>query len=207
MKKTLRFKEIDYVIRYPEEFSEKEKYPLIFHIHGAAARGRNIALIEELSFFNETDEYNMNAVSIAPQCHGESWFDIFEQLLEFVEFFINREFIDKERVYVIGGSMGGYTTWQLAMSTPEWFAAIIPIAGGGMYWNAGKLLHMNVWAFHGSDDTIVYPEESRKMVEAINKKGGNAKLTIYEGVAHNAWTPTFKNKETWEWLFAQKKSL
>ncbi len=204
MKKILRFKEIDYVIRYPEGFSEEEKYPLLFYIHGAGGRGRNIDLIYNHCFFNETDKYNLNVVSIAPQCYEDSWFSIFEQLQEFVKFAINQEFIDKERVYVMGASMGGYTTWQLAMSRPEWFAAIVPICGGGMYWNAARMLHMGVWAFHGSDDKAVYPEESRKMVNSLNNKGGNAKLTIYEGVGHNAWTPTFINEEMWTWLLAQK---
>ena len=177
---------------------------MLFYIHGAGGRGRNIDLIYNHSFFNETDKYNLNVVSIAPQCYEDSWFSIFEQLQEFVKFAINQEFIDKERVYIMGASMGGYITWQLAMSRPEWFAAIVPICGGGMYWNAGRLINKGVWAFHGSDDKTVYPEESRKMVNSLNNKGGNAKLTIYEGEAHNAWTPTFNNEEMWKWLLAQK---
>ena len=63
---------------------------------------------------------------------------------------------------------------------------------------------MGVWAFHGSEDPSVFPEESRKMVHALNSKGGTARLTIYEGVGHNAWVPTFRNEEMWSWLFAQK---
>ena len=59
---------------------------------------------------------------------------------------------------------GGYTVWQMAMSHPKWFAAIIPICGGGMYWNASRLKNMKVWAFHGSNDPVVYCEESKKMV-------------------------------------------
>ena len=205
MKKILRFKEIDYVIRYPEGFSEEEKYPLLFYIHGAGGRGRDIDKIYNHPFFGETEKFNFNVVSIAPQCYRDSWFCMFEQLQEFVAFMIEQDYIDKERVYVMGASMGGYATWQLAMSRPEWFAAIVPICGGGVYWNAGRrLTQMGVWAFHGSDDTAVYPEESRKMVDSINGRGGNAKLTIYEGVAHNSWTPTFNNEEMWIWLFAQK---
>ena len=204
MKKILRFKEIDYVIRYPENFSEKEKYPLLFYIHGAGGRGRDINLIYNHNFFEETEKYNLNMVSVAPQCYEDSWFSIFEQLQEFIVYVINQEFIDKERVYLMGSSMGGYTTWQLAMSRPELFAAIVPICGGGMYWNADRMLNMGVWAFHGSADTTVYPEESRKMVNSLNNKGGNAKLTIYEGEGHNAWTPTFNNQEMWNWLFEQK---
>ena len=140
--KILRFKEIDYVMLYPEHFTENEKYPLLFYIHGAGGRGRNIDLIYNHSFFYEADKYNLNVVSVAPQCYEDSWFSTFEQLQEFVVFAINQEFIDKERAYVMGASMGGYTIWQLAMSRPELFAAIVPICGGGMYWNAARLQHM-----------------------------------------------------------------
>lgn len=204
MKKIFRFKKLDYVIRYPKGFSEKGTYPLLLFIHGSGCRGRDINLIYNHDFFLETDKYNLNVVSIAPQCYEDSWFSIFEQLQEFVIFAMSQDFIDKERVYVMGISMGGYTTWQLAMSRPELFAAIVPICGGGMYWNAARLLHMGVWAFHGSDDTIVYPEESYKMIQSLNNKGGSAKLTIYQGEAHNAWTSTFNNDEMWKWLLEQK---
>lgn len=204
MKKILRFKEIDYVIRYPEGFSENKKYPVVLYLHGAGARGRNIDVVYSHVFFGRTNKFNFNAITIAPQCYEHSWFSIFEQLQEFVEFVLCQRFIDKERVYVIGASMGGYATWQLAMAKPELFAAIVPICGGGIYAFADRFLHMGVWAFHGSEDSIVRPEESKNMVNAINSKGGNAQITIYEGVAHNVWNDAFENVDMWKWLFAQK---
>lgn len=72
-----------------------------------------------------------------------------------------------------------------------------------MYWNAERLKYMGVWAFHGADDKTVLCEESQKMVNAVNKKGGCARLTVYEGVPHNSWTPTFRSPQVWEWLFSQ----
>ena len=116
----------------------------------------------------------------------------------------NLPFVDKSRVYLIGNSMGGYATWQLAMAKPKLFAAIVPICGGGMYWNSGELVNMGVWAFHGREDKIVLCEESQKMVTEINKRGGKAKLTIYEGVEHNSWSQTFLDKAMWDWMFLQK---
>ncbi len=202
-----RYKEIDYVIRYPENMAEGEKYPLVIYVHGAGGRGRNIDLIREHGFFVHSEPHLKNAISVAPQCYADSWFDIFEQLRDFIEFAISNSAVDKARVYLMGASMGGYCTWQMAMSRPEFFAAIVPICGGGMYWNSGRLVHMGVWAFHGDIDRTVYPEESRKFINNIKAWGGNdVKLTIYENTGHDAWTPTFKCAEMWEWLFAHKNA-
>ncbi len=198
------YKKLGYVTRYPESFDENEKYPLVFYIHGAGGRGTDITKISTHSCFSDTEPYLKGAVTVAPQCYADTWFDIFEQLIDFVESEINKHYIDKERVYLIGASMGGYTAWQLAMSRPELFAAIIPICGGGMYWNAGRLKNTAVWAFHGEIDGTVKCEESRKMVDKINEVGGNAKLTVYPDTNHNSWTPTLTDPKVLEWLLSQK---
>ena len=200
----LRHGQLDYAVRMPNHFREDGQYPLVFYLHGAGGRGRDVSVILNNSFFEVAERCFAEAVTVIPQCYADSWFDIFEQLQDFIKSQIDLPYVDPARVYVAGGSMGGYTTWQIAMTHPEWFAAIIPICGGGMYWNASRLKHMGVWAFHGEIDTTVRCEESVKMVEAINKKGGNAKLTIYEGVAHNSWTPTFENPEVWAWMLEQR---
>ena len=197
----LRYKELDYVLRMPKNYEQSEKYPLVIYTHGAGGRGREIQKIVEHPFFIETEPFLTNAVSVAPQCYANAWFDIFEQLQDFIKFMIAQPYVDASRVYLTGASMGGYTTWQMAMTHPEWFAAIVPICGGGMYWNSARLKNMGVWAFHGADDKTVLPEESEKMINRLNAKGGNGKLTVYEGVGHNAWTPAFRTKELWDWLF------
>ena len=113
---------------------------------------------------------------------------------------------DPDRLYLMGISMGGYAAWQLAISQPELFAAMIPICGGGMYWSASRLKEIPIWAFHGGKDTTVLPEESVHMVEKVNKRGGSAKLTIYPENEHNAWTDTFENPEVFAWLLSHRKA-
>ena len=54
-------------------------------------------------------------------------------------------------------------------------------------------------------DEVVFPEESVKMVRAINKNGGNAKITMFEKADHNAWDPAFSLDEMWEWMLSQKR--
>ena len=141
----------------------------------------------------------------APLCSEDCWFDMLETLKEWASVMAAHPFVDAERVYLMGNSMGGYASWQLGMSLPSLFAAIVPICGGGMYWNAGRLSSVPVWAFHGEKDTTVFVEESKKMVAAVNARGGNAKLTLYPENGHDAWTDTYRNPEVFSWLLAQKK--
>lgn len=203
----LRYNEIDYVIRRPENEIKGEKYPLVIYLHGAGGRGRDISCIQNHSFFTNSAPYLKYAISVAPQCYADSWFDIFEQLQDFIVYMISQPEIDAKRVYLMGASMGGYGTWQMAMTRPELFAAIVPICGGGMYWNAGRLVNMGVWAFHGDSDPTVFPEESVKFINNIKAWGGkNAKLTILENTGHNAWDHVFSNDKVWEWLFSQRNS-
>ncbi len=201
-KEILKHHELDYVIRHPENFDPAKKYPLVIYLHGAGGRGREIQKIYDHHFFRETEEILTDVVSVAPQCYSDTWFNIFEQLQQFIEDMIHMDYIDTTRVYMLGASMGGYGTWQMAMARPEWFAAIVPICGGGMYWNTKRLKNMGVWAFHGAQDDAVLCVESIKMVNGVNKNGGKAKLTVYEDMGHKVWNPTFRNREMWAWMFS-----
>lgn len=205
-KEVLKHKNMQYVFSVPEDFNENKKYPTVFLLHGAGSRGNDIKPVMNSLFLKQAEEFKLDIVTFAPQCYKDSWFDIFEQLEEFIEFALQNKFVNKEKVYVVGTSMGGYATWQIAMTMPDKFAAIIPVCGGGMYWNAARLKNVKVWAFHGREDDTVNVCESINMVDSVNKNGGDAKLTIYEGVGHASWVNAFKEPELFEWLLSQKKS-
>ena len=200
-----KFENIKYVIRYPEDYCEGREFPVLFYLPGAGSRGNDINIVKNSLFFKLIDKHeNFPFITIALQCSENTWFDMFEQLKKFICKMAAESFTDIRRIYLMGTSMGGYGAWQLAMSMPELFAAIVPICGGGMYWNANRLVNVPVWAFHGGKDTIVFKEESIKMVEAVNKCGGKAKLTIYPENGHNAWSDTFANPEVFNWLLSNK---
>lgn len=197
-----KFEGMQAVIVYPKGYEPNKRYPMILGLHGAGTRGNDPSMIVTGSAYLEKlkqmDEFPF--ISILPQCHADTWFDLWETLMRFFVHCCERADVDAERVYLIGASMGGYATWQLAMSLPERVAAIVPICGGGMYWNAGRLKEVPVWAFHGALDTTVLVEESEKMVNAVNRKGGKAKLTIYPENGHNAWDDTYGNPKVYEWM-------
>lgn len=196
-----QFGELKYVIRYPDGFSDNKKYPILLYLHGAGTRGDDISKLVSNVFFVLTEKHEQFPfVCVAPLCSKNTWFDIWENLEKFVTEISKLPFADESRIYLMGASMGGYATWQLAMSMPEYFAAIVPICGGGMYWNAGRLIDVPVWAFHGAKDTTVLLEESVKMVEAVKRYGGEAKLTVYPENSHDAWSDTCSNPDVFSWL-------
>jgi predicted peptidase len=201
------FEGMQYAVRFPEHYNEGEQYPILFFLHGACTRGNDINNILTHSFLRRPEKWpDFKFIIVAPLCHKNTWFDHFETLERFALFIANQAYTDKNRIYLTGNSMGGYGTWQLAMSLPEVFAAIAPLCGGGMYWNAGRLANVPVWAFHGARDKSVFMEESEKMVNAVNKRGGNARLTIYPENGHNCWTDTYGNPALYEWFLTHTNS-
>ncbi len=202
-----KFEKLTYILKYPKNYEEGKKYPVIMFLHGAGGRGDDIELVRTNPFFNITNKYeDFPFIVAAPQCCTNTWFDAFETLKRLTLSIYDSDFTDKEHFYAMGASMGGYASWQLAMSMPDLFAAIAPICGGGMYWNAARLVNVPVWAFHGALDGCVFPEESGKMVDGVNNAGGCAKLTIYPNNNHDAWSDTYANKEVFEWLLSNKNS-
>ena len=197
------FNGMQYLIRYPDGYVQGEKYPVILFLHGAGTRGNDLNLLQNNLFFSLTAQHtDFPFITVAPLCHGETWFDHFETLHRFIQFLYTQPFADIQRFYMMGASMGGYATWQLAISHPEFFAAIAPVCGGGMYWDAARLINVPIWAFHGAKDPTVFLEESEKMVNAVNARGGNAKLTVYPENLHDAWTDTYSNPEVFTWLLS-----
>lgn len=192
-----------YVVRYPDGYDAKSKHPVIICLHGSGTRGTDIERVMGYSLLKETEHIDgFPFIVVAPQCSENTWFDMWPTLKALVREIAALPRIDATRIYLTGNSMGGYGAWQLAMSMPEYFAAVAPICGGGMYWNAGRLVNVPVWAFHGKLDTTVYPEESEKMVAAVNRAGGSAKLTVYPEAGHNAWTPAYSDAELYKWFLS-----
>ena len=193
--------QLRYVIRYPQNFASDQKYPVLFFFTGAGSRGNNMELVTTNPFFEfAASREEFPFVIVAPLCARNSWYDLWEHVQELVRHVAAQPFADRTRFYIMGASMGGYATWQLAMSMPEYFAAIVPICGGGMYWNAFRLKNIPAWAFHGAKDPTVLVDESVKMVDAVNRKGGSAKLTVYPENGHDAWSDTYTNPEVYTWL-------
>jgi predicted peptidase len=204
--KTVRLK---YLLFLPEEYSPdiKEKFPLILFLHGAGERGDDLELVKihGIPKILEKDE-NFPLIAVSPQCPKNSWWtaeiDALNALLNEI---VEEYSVDEDRIYLTGLSMGGFGTWHLATAYPERFAAIAPVCGGGDPEKACLLKSIPAWVFHGGKDNVVPPEESKKMVKALEDCGGNVKLTIYPDAGHDSWTETYDNPELYKWFLKHRR--
>ncbi|MBQ2614234.1 MAG: prolyl oligopeptidase family serine peptidase [Clostridia bacterium] len=186
---------------------QMENPPLVIQLHGAGERGtgkEDLKLVDVHGFSKYLKDAEHDCIVIMPQCPLESfWAARVESIVRFVEQLIEAYGADKDRVYLTGLSMGGYGTWFTSMARPDLFAAIAPICGGGMAWNA-EVLKMPIWAFHGAEDDIVSPVQSDEMVAALKKAGADVTYTRVDGVGHNVWDYAY-NQELMNWLLSKKR--
>ena len=197
------FEGIHYLVVYPVNYEEGKTYPVVFHLHGAGSRGTGFKEFKDsliLEILRREDSPLKDAVVVIPQCHEDTWFSIFNPLLDLVKHIYNQPFTDKKRFSGSGISMGSYAMYQVLMCLPELFNKALICCGGGMYWNSGRLKNIKFRIFHGEKDTAIYPEEARRMYARLLETNADVSLTIYPDCAHDVWTPTYSNYANLEWL-------
>jgi len=198
-----------YLLYLPEKYDKSDKkWPLLVFLHGAGEAGgpeKDLNVVKTHGppkILEHKKDFPFIVVS--PQAPTRPWnVDAVNALIDDV---MATYRVDSDRVYLTGLSMGGYGTWALAAAHPERFAAAVPICGGGEPAWAPRLKKLPLWVFHGAKDRIVLPGESKRMVEAVKKAGGNVKLTIYPDVGHDSWTDTYNDPELYKWLLEQKRA-
>ena len=227
----------DYCVYEPsaEAFaSAGGKVPLVLFLHGAGERGGdNVSQLKNAIkkvVYDGSDSLFMDAVVLAPQCpSGAQWVDTpwadgnytleevaesqeMQKVVSLVEYYAGLRYIDADRIYVIGLSMGGFGTWDLLARHGDLFAAGVPICGGGPTDAVESLKEMPIYTFHGTADGTVPYGGTQAMVRAIEAAGGDRiRFVTFTGDGHGIWDKAIcyagdgENEKMEEWLFAQEK--
>ena len=217
---------LNYCVRKTGDWSGNNAPAVLLFLHGAGERGNDNQLqlkncAADIVNFCETEK--IKAVLLFPQCpQNVMWIEQSWSLpehemtpeptpqlrhaLELLDSVIEQEKCDPRRVYICGISMGGFGTWEALSRRPEFFAAAIPVCGGGDVAQAPKLKDIPIRVFHGSADSVVKVKRSRDMVAAIRSAGGTKiSYTEFPGVDHNSWTATYADHDNLRWLFSRSR--
>ncbi len=213
-----------YRLFLPEDRSEPR--PLVVFLHGAGERGsdnqKQLLYLPRLlaSVARQREE---PCFILAPQCPaGERWAEVpwgdarstpmprepseaMKDAIAALEQSLRDENVDKERVYLIGLSMGGFGAIELAQRMPERFAAMAAICGGGDERAASRLVHLPCYFVHGEKDPVVPVQRSRSMVRALRKLGASPRYLEIPGAGHGVWMRAFRSSDLLRWLFRKRR--
>ena len=221
---------LPYRLLRPETVKAGEKYPLVLFLHGAGERGndneRQLTHGGQM-FLNPVNREKHPAFVLVPQCPvsgywaymerpasfmpGEMPLDapltpVFRTVKNLLDTYLAMPQVDKNRVYIIGLSMGGMGTFDMAIRYPEIFAAAVPICGtvNPARLKAAKQVKFRI--FHGDADNVVTPEGSRAAYRALKAAGADVEYIEFPGCNHGSWNPAFNYPGFMEWIFSQKKT-
>jgi predicted peptidase len=215
-------RKIQYRFFEPDAPAPAQGYPIYVWLHGLTGRGYDNQ--SQISFGGNHDvpqwlispevQQTHPGYIFAPQCPGGLFWVHFGlprsaaplriAMLALAQFIADHP-IDPSRVYVLGQSMGGFATWSLLAEYPEWFAAAVPMAGGGRPGKAKTIAQTPVWAFHGDRDNIVRVWRTRQMFRAVQKQGGPIRYTEIPDGTHYIWNKVIAEPGLLEWLNKKQK--
>ncbi|MBE6713910.1 MAG: hypothetical protein E7575_01310 [Ruminococcaceae bacterium] len=213
-----------YRFHKPENFDENGKYPVVLFLHGAGERGDDndaqlrIGIGTALS---DPESPLHNAFIIAPQVPLEkqwvasSWdpgtYDLdntpetpyIAGAVSIVKSVMEKYPCDKDNVYVMGISMGGFGSWDALCRYPQLFVGGFICCGGTDASKARKICEKKIYTYHGDEDPVVNVRGTRAMVGAIMGCGGkNITYREYEGMGHWTWDRAFAEFDDINALFA-----
>lgn len=214
----------EYLLALPTGYaaSGEKRWPLLLFLHGSGERGDDVWLVAKHGppklLRSGADDAAAkllaeNFIVVSPQCPRGKWWDT-DTVLALLDDLAARHRVDARRVYLTGLSMGGYGAWEVGLTQPERFAAIVPICGGGSSKpvlsaepaRRKALRTLGVWAFHGAKDESVPLAESQRMVDFLKKVGvEDIQLTVYPEAKHDSWTTTYANPELYTWLLRHER--
>lgn len=126
-----------YSVALPEGYRSETAYPLIVSLHGHGWFG---------PYQGHPAPSFKGAFSLAPQGRGATDYMALgeDDVLSAIEEVCRDFTIDRDRIYLRGGSMGGTGSWHLGVHYADRFAGIVPVAGNADYlawqkhwgWNA-----------------------------------------------------------------------
>lgn len=222
-------KNYPYRVYIPDKIRDLKNLPVILFLHGARERGSD-GVKQIRANINEMVKRleSFPAIVVFPQCPEDSfWTNAVPRkiALAALDSALIKYGSDKNRVYLVGISIGGYGVWSIGAMYTEKFAALVPICGGIKFSKSPSrvpavslaenpyldvavcVVKLPIWIFHGSKDKVIFPDDSRKMAEVFEKLGVFGANVHYTELQerHNIWDTVLGSKIFWQWLFIQRR--
>ena len=162
------FCNINYIVYAPE--TKESDLPLLLFLHGIGERGNKVEDVEKYALPKYMNKFNIPYIVVAPQCTNNNFWDYHLRDVEKILEEVYKEYkCDKNRVCILGSSMGAFGAWNYIMSRPELFKGIVSVSGGIMLpinQTLSQIKDKAILIYHGNNDDVIDVNES---IQAYNK--------------------------------------
>jgi dienelactone hydrolase len=192
----------------PRNYHPGTKYPAILFLHGLWEKGNGgtNVLSAGLGPVIASDPEHWPFITIFPQSPGDWKGPEREKLaMAALDHAQKRWSIDPDRVILAGLSYGGLGVWEIGARNSHRFAALVPMSGHSAPELVGHLLMLPVWAFVSRGDPWVKAENSLVMCQAIDARGGRARLTEFDAADHDCWGLAVTESDLVTWMLRQRR--
>jgi pimeloyl-ACP methyl ester carboxylesterase len=221
-----------FLAEVPPNYNPAKKWPVLLYLHGYHGRVDMINKWDSGAVAKDSRE--LGYLVLAPHGRSETDFlcvgetDVLQAFEEFKRYYN----VDEDRVYLIGGSMGGYGGLNLAFHYPHLWAAVAAFtASGDMMVFGGlpreKLLPFRRWSFewdnpldlcgnvpqlpitgtYGDADRWVPPKFGKAISERRTSLGGKYEYTVVPGIGHQVGNAGPAYRKAMEWFEGKKRNL
>lgn len=168
------------------------KMPLIVYLHGITGKGDDLdILLTSQGFIQWLADGTLGEIPayvLIPQLPSDQkdWLVVKEAVVSAVREVATNYQIDSGNISLTGFSMGGAGVWDIAISHPELFHCIAPCSGGvrDNKDSLSALSNMKIWAFVGTEDTVVNPQPTIDFMEQLTQSNSQAVITKFDGAEH-----------------------
>lgn len=193
--------------------SGKGQPSLVIYLHGGSSKGNdNETQMKESgidSIANYLESKQINAVYIVPQCPSDkSWGGpMLSVLKSLIDKYVAEGMVDKDHLYIFGGSMGGTGTWSMLSAYPGLFAAAMPVAGNPSKCDADKVALTPVYTVMGTADQIMNIETTSYFINELNNRNGITAFDIEDGWTHEMTCIQSYTEQRLDWVFDNSNSV
>jgi predicted peptidase len=206
----------------PPGYGDGSRRPLLVFLHGSRENGNGgtelgkvLASGPPRLIHDDRWPAQRPFIVLSPQHPGDGCPDAAE-IHAFISFALAAYAVDESRVYLTGLSCGAIGAWRyLAQLRGAQVAAAALVCGDGRgaFESAGCALgDVAIWAFHGDRDKKVPPTGTTipiaNLMACPSPPRKEVKMTIYPGVAHDVWTPTYDGSagnDVYGWLLGSRR--
>lgn len=186
-----------YNVCLPSEYDDSKHYPLLIFLPVCSPD----AHWEDVKPYLE-EEIIMVDVSLRGWTMGSYIGEA--AVFEVIQLVCSRYNVDKERIYLIGFSNGGYAALALAQNYPSHFAAITSIGGSAYTPNAHNLINVNVLNITGENDYRDIVESTKNLTKQLITQEKYNAIIAKKASHHSLWIALY-SIDVLKWLLMQRK--